>query len=200
MPTMTSTSLPTPTALPSTTPTEAPTSTPTATDELYRWICCDLTQLAENQGLTEKQKEFVTALMDAKYNTYFGQPVQFHSGIASYMCRTASTPACYVYLTQEIVFGDLNSDGIDDAVAITTLDEDNTLYDELAVFVNRNGKPHNVATIYVEWYSIIKQLRIDAGVITLDFFKHRETDSDSSPTQPETWHLKLMNGKLIRLP
>jgi hypothetical protein len=161
----------------------------------YLQFCCDPTQVAGRPDLSEEQKQFLIALLNSKQMTSSGQYLQLSSGVGGYTCDI-NGPLCTVYLTQEIAFGDLNSDGLEDAAAITTVDNGHSYIQELSVYINRNGKPYSLDTIRVEWRGVIKQLRIDAGVITLDFWSHKETDTDCCPTQAQTWHLRLMNGRL----
>jgi hypothetical protein len=152
-------------------------------------------------GLTVSQIEFLKTIRNARYVTSSGYRVHFTDGHTSYYCRGVNDLVCLAYLSQP-AFGDLNSDGVEDAVVIllTYGGSGSSIAFELAAVINRKGETYNISTIYLDDRAQINDLQIKGGIIVLDLFVHKPEDAHCCPTQHEIWRLKLTGDELTRLP
>ncbi len=95
--------------------------------------------------------------------------------------------------TDHIVFGDLNNDGQEDAVVILISRSGGTgTFRQLAVMLNSNGNPSNVANQNLGDRTAINSLTISSGVISVDM-----TPWDGGTGTRKTLNYKLSGNKLV---
>ncbi len=163
----------------------------------FRGECKPGDSLAEPGSLT------LAALQNAIYHsldwgTYKLVDGQYH--------RPPNVPGASsdAYLTQMIeptTFGDLNGDGIPDAVVFLSTQNGGTgHFREMAAVINRGGLPDNVSTISLGDRVVIEAAQIDAGVVTLQMRVQGPGDGLCCPSQAEVWRFRLEADSLVRLP
>ncbi len=97
-----------------------------------------------------------------------------------------------------VAYGDLNADGIEDAVVILqTHNGGNGDTKELAVLLNQNGQPYNVSTVDIGSMAAVEALQIQAGEIILTERTLGPNDPLCCPSQLTTLQFHLQNGQLI---
>jgi hypothetical protein len=81
-----------------------------------------------------------------------------------------SDSAYYVSLTNRMAYGDLDGDGIQDAVVILHSQTGGTAHyhNELAAVLNQNGEPRNVATVSLGDRVVVNSILINNGEITVN--------------------------------
>lgn len=109
-----------------------------------------------------------------------------------------------VYVTQliePVAFGDLNADGIEDAVVFLSTQNGGTgHFREMAAMINQGGNPVNVSTVSLGDRVVIEAAQIQAGVITLNMRVQGPNDGMCCPSQSVTWKYQLEGGSLVKLP
>ncbi len=112
------------------------------------------------------------------------------------------SPEAYLTrLIEPVAYGDLNGDGVPDAVVFLSTQNGGTgNFREMAAVINRDGSPDNVSTVSLGDRVVIESAQIDSGVITLNMRVHGPDDGLCCPSQFETWRYQLEAGSLIRLP
>ena len=97
--------------------------------------------------------------------------------------------------TEHIVYGDLNNDGQEDAVVILVSRSGGTgTFRQLAVVLNQNGTPNNIANQNLGDRTAINSLTIQSGVISVDM-----TPWDSGAGIRKTVNYKLSGNKLVEV-
>ena len=145
----------------------------------------------------------LTTLQNANYHSPDWGDYQLVDGLYH---RPPSAPgeSPEAYLTQMIepaAFGDLNADGLDDAVVFLSTQNGGTgNFREMAAVINRGGMPDNVSTVSLGDRVVIEAAQIQAGVITLSMRVQGPNDGLCCPSQLETWRFQLQAGNLVRLP
>lgn len=105
----------------------------------------------------------------------------------------------YVKLDQPICSGDVNGDGIGDAVVTLKSRSGGTgVVRCLAVVVNQQGRAVNVATRCLGDRERITGLRVEDGFIVADVVTHRPNDSACCPTLETTWRYQLVGNELLK--
>ena len=96
-----------------------------------------------------------------------------------------------------IAFGDLNTDGVDEAAAIIYESFGGTgNFAALVVFRNENGLPLFVTSTFIDDRAIINGLSIEENVILLDAVVHAFDDPGCCPQLPTTRRYALVNDQL----
>jgi len=97
-----------------------------------------------------------------------------------------------VRMSEYVAFGDLTGNGVDDAAVILITDPggSGTFFD-LAVMINKNGAPINIASIPLGDRVQIKSLAIQNGEIVVNQIAHGPDDAMCCPTQEETKRFSL---------
>jgi hypothetical protein len=95
-------------------------------------------------------------------------------------------------------YGDLNGDGAEDAaVILRTQNGGNMDTKELAVVLNQNGAPYNIATVELA-SAAVQSIQIQAGgIILLQGLTLGPNDPLCCPSQAMTWQFQLQNGQLV---
>jgi len=103
-------------------------------------------------------------------------------------------------LIDRVTFGDLDGDGVDDAAAIFESKRGGSgLFRELAVVLNQDGTPVNVASAYLGDRVGILSISIDHGVILLDMLVHGPYDPMLGPSVEKLFRYQWNGIALVPL-
>jgi hypothetical protein len=109
-----------------------------------------------------------------------------------------------VYTTRligPILYGDINADGVEDALVILSTQNGGTgHFIELAAVLNQNGNAINAATIFLGDRVVVESGRVENGVIILNMRVQGPNDGLCCPSQFVTWNYVLSSDQLIKLP
>ena len=145
----------------------------------------------------------LASLQNAQYRSPDWGEYQLENGIY-YRTPTAPGESAQIYTTQldeHFVTGDLNADGIEDAVAFLRTQNGGTgHFVELAAMLNQDGNPYNISTVSLGDRVIVESVQIVDGVIILAMRVQGPNDGMCCPSQLETWQFHLENNQLVRLP
>ncbi len=120
----------------------------------------------------------------------------FQSGADS-----ASVDFVSVVLGEQIVFGDLNDDGAEDAAVTIAVNYGGTgVFVSAAAVVNENGKPRHIASWLIDDRPRINDLKIQNGTIFVDAVIHGPNDPGCCPEQvvTQTYRLTASGLTLVR--
>jgi hypothetical protein len=112
------------------------------------------------------------------------------------------SPEAYTTRIQDpIVYGDINADGVEDALAIlNTQNGGSGHFIELAAVLNQNGSAYNVSTIYLGDRVVVESAKVENGAIILNMRAQGPNDGLCCPSQPVTWNFVLNGNQLMKLP
>lgn len=100
-------------------------------------------------------------------------------------------------LMEPFAFGDLNGDGLEDAVVILTLNGGGTgTFFYLVALLNQGGVPVQAAVASVGDRQVVNSLQIAEGKITLDFLTQGPNDGMCCPSQHKLRSYVLDNNTL----
>ncbi|HWP91457.1 MAG TPA: hypothetical protein VNN20_04590 [Thermodesulfobacteriota bacterium] len=103
-----------------------------------------------------------------------------------------------ISLDEQMQFGDVTGDRIEDAVVVLVTDTGgNGAFYDLAVVVDENGTPANIASTYLGDRVKIESIYIEAGKVTVSMVMHGETDPDCCPTLKVVKTYQLQGGNLV---
>jgi hypothetical protein len=179
-PTLTSTPVP-PTATPTVSATEtqiSPTATPTPlTLTVEQLRNATLTVMGYNQILR------TITLQDGKYQEG---------------TDPAQSEYVSIFLGEKIAFGDLNADGMEDAV-ITVAENygGSGVFVSVVAVLNQGGQPNAVATALIDDRPMINDLFIKNGEIFVDATIHDTNDAMCCPSLPSTRNYRLVENELV---
>ena len=142
------------------------------------------------------------ALRNAQYRSPDWGEYQLVEGVY-YRTPTAPGESAETYLTQldeRFVTGDLNADGVEDAVAFLRTQNGGTgHFVELAAMLNQGGNPYNISTVSLGDRVGVESVQIVDGVIILAMRVQGPNDGMCCPSQLETWQFRLDNNLLVQL-
>lgn len=145
----------------------------------------------------------MAALQNARYHSPDWGDYQLVDGLYH---RPGALPgeSSDIYVTQllePVAFGDLNGDGVPDAVAFLSTQNGGTgNFREMAAMIDQGGTPENVSTVSLGDRVVIEAAQIEAGVITLNMRVQGPNDGMCCPSQSVTWRYRLEGGSLVKLP
>lgn len=100
-----------------------------------------------------------------------------------------------------VLYGDLNADGLEDALVIlSTQNGGSGHFIELAVVLDQNGSPYNIGTIYLGDRVVVESGKVENGTIVLNMRVHGPDDGLCCPSQFVTWNFVLNGDQLIKRP
>ena len=116
-----------------------------------------------------------------------------------YEFETASVLSIRIY-DDKIAFGDLDNDKREDAVVILTSSGGGTgNFRELAVVLNKDGKPSYLTSKELGDRVIINSVTIKSGIITLDMVVHGPEDGLCCPSVKKIFKYKLSENQLSEI-
>lgn len=99
-----------------------------------------------------------------------------------------------------VLYGDLDSDGAEDAVVfLATQNGGSGHFVEMAAVLNANGNTSNVSTLSLGDRVVVESGAIQDGVITLNMRVQGPNDGMCCPSQLVTWTFRLENGRLVKI-
>jgi hypothetical protein len=102
-----------------------------------------------------------------------------------------------VMLTRYVAFGDLDGDGVGDAVAVLETDPGGSgIFFELVAVVASESGPHQVASASLGDRTDVEDLKLADGVIRLDLITHGPEDPLCCPTAREARRYRLIGDTL----
>jgi hypothetical protein len=106
-----------------------------------------------------------------------------------------------ITLVEPVAFGDVNGDGIEDGVVILNAHYGGSgIFKYLAVVVNRDGQPHNVASTFLGDRTVINAIDIlPSGEIHVDAIVHAPEDPLCCPSLARILRFQLVGEELIQL-
>ena len=103
-----------------------------------------------------------------------------------------------VMLSDQIVFGDLNGDGADDAAVVLITDPGGSgTFRHLCVVLNEKGSLQHVASQLLGDRVRVKSLSVKSGEIVVQMMTHGPRDAMCCPTFQVTRNYVLQEGKLV---
>jgi heat shock protein HslJ len=98
-----------------------------------------------------------------------------------------------------VIFGDLDGDGVEDAAVILVADPggSGTFYD-LAAVINRDGNPEHVATTFLGDRADIQAFSVESGQVVVDMITHGPDDPMCCPTQRVEQTYELQGDELMQ--
>lgn len=99
---------------------------------------------------------------------------------------------------EHIAFGDLDGDGIDDAVVVLTFEGPGSAAPQVLVAVtNRSGKGESTAVKGLGDNAVIKSITISGGLITVNMLTVGPNDSMADPKTPQVLKLEVKGNKFV---
>ena len=103
-------------------------------------------------------------------------------------------------LLDTVLYGDLDQDGVEDAVVFLATQSGGTgHFVELAAVLNSSGSPTNISTLSLGDRVIVEGGAVAGGLITLNMRVQGPSDPMCCPGQAVTWTFRLENGQLVKL-
>lgn len=131
----------------------------------------------------------VEVLKNATYKSEFvkaGQ-AQLTDGVYEEQAAPGSASKVTLTLSEHVVFGDFNADGLDDAVAVLVASGGGSgAFYTMEIFINRMGNPHHFHSVSLGDRIEVISLEIADYVVTVRMLTHGEGDAMCCPTQEET--------------
>jgi hypothetical protein len=136
------------------------------------------------------------------YSLFLNKKIKLTNGIYSEPPPEPEMAShCEVEIYKDkIALGDLNNDGKDDAAVIL----DSTcggsgLFRELAIVINRNGKPYYLTSKNLGDRVIINSVGIQKGEIILDMILHGPNDAMCCPSLHKIFKYKVIGNQILEI-
>ena len=152
---------------------------------------------------TQAQLELsATALENAEYQSIYTETITLQDGVyegAPFVEGGAARPR--VELIEPLIrLGDLNGDGVDDAVVVLVENSGGSgVFNYLAAVVDDAGEPSNVSTTLIGDRTQIKALQIVDGQIVLDIVTQGPDDAQCCPSLLVHQLYALENDELVQV-
>jgi len=105
----------------------------------------------------------------------------------------------HMELLSQRAYGDLDDDGVDDAaVLLATNTGGSGVFVDLAVVLDRGGKPQDAARFFLGDRVKPERVAINGGLIELALVVHGPDDPLCCPTERVVWRFRLVGSDLIR--
>lgn len=125
--------------------------------------------------------------------------VKLTDGIYRENSVPGSATKLIIMLSNQYAFGDLNSDGNDDAAVVLISDPGGSgTFFYLAAVINRSGTPGHVATEFLGDRIKVKTVTIQSGEIVIEMVTHDSGDPMPSPTKNITRKYILQGDRFIQ--
>jgi hypothetical protein len=123
---------------------------------------------------------------------------QLENGVYIEKYDETSASQLTIQLTDFVVFGDLDFDGDDDAVAVMyTNGGGSGGFLDLIAILNDNGEPRPAASQFLGDRANINAIAIDRGKITIDMITHGPNDPMCCPSLPVVLSFELLENELV---
>lgn len=158
------------------------------------------TTVAETQAVTAIPSQAAGLTEEVLRNSEFisptlGKAIRLVDGVFSGMVGEVDLQA---RLEPEIQFGDLNSDGVDDAALLLAENAGGTgTFVSLIVIFSKDGKYQQAPGITIDDRPIIDSMSISQGKVLVKGFVHGPNDPMISPTQGMTQEYSLVGDNLF---
>lgn len=104
----------------------------------------------------------------------------------------------FVQLGDQVAFGDLNYDGVDDAAVVLAINAGGTgVFTYLAAVLNVGGSPLHVASVFLDDRPQVNSLNIVAGEVIAQAIVHGPDDPGCCPSQPVEVGYRLYGNALV---
>jgi len=136
------------------------------------------------------------------YSSEFAGPgrVTLLDGVYQEPVMPGAATVTLVLLTEYVAFGDLNGDGVGDAVAVLETDPGGSgVFFELVGVVATDKGPRQIAAESLGDRTDIEGIAIDDGVVSIDLITHGPEDPMCCPTARERRSYRLVGDSLIPL-
>jgi|APFre7841882724_1041349.scaffolds.fasta_scaffold05865_5 hypothetical protein len=134
-------------------------------------------------GLSKQQLE------NAKYRLAYngGEPFVLKDGRNDKVPTRSADTTLRVAMAENVAFGDLNADGLQDAVVVLASNLGGTgTYMTLAAVENDNGQPYHTANVDLGDRTEVKALRVEGNLVTVDVVRVGPNDPACCPTEKAT--------------
>lgn len=112
-----------------------------------------------------------------------------------------SSLAYTTVMLEPVLYGDINADGLEDAIVFLNTQNGGTgHFIEMAAVLNLDGNPSNISTFYLGDRVVIESGVISDGLILLDMRVQGPNDPLCCPSQFVTWNFRLENGQFVQMP
>jgi hypothetical protein len=142
----------------------------------------------------------VEQLKNAEYQGIYQEPIQLTDGTYEgepFVEGGASRPT--VTFIEPYAFGDLNGDGVDDAVVLLVESSGGSgSFVYMAAVLNQGGKPENVDTVLLGDRAQVQSLTITDSQINVTLVTHGPDDPMCCPTQEAGQTYELQENKLVQ--
>jgi len=142
-------------------------------------------------------------LLSSTYRSPDWGEFQLQDGVY-YRTPPTSQESPEIYTTRyqgPIFYGDINTDGLEDALVIlSTQNGGSGHFIELAAVLNQNGNAYNISTTYLGDRVIVESGKVENGTIVLNMRVQGPNDGLCCPNQSITWSFVLNGSQLIKLP
>jgi heat shock protein HslJ len=140
-------------------------------------------------------------LKNAVYHGIYAEAIQLTDGLYEgepFVEGGASRPT--VTFTGAYAFGDLNANGVTDVVVVLVESSGGSgNFRYLAVVLNQEGKPENVATALLGDRAQVQTVTVDGADITVNAVAHGPDDPMCCPTQKVTLTYRFDGEQLIKV-
>lgn len=104
-------------------------------------------------------------------------------------------------LMSDSFYGDMNFDGlVDVGVILNTQNGGTGHFFELALMLDQNGSPYNVATVSLGDRVVVQSGNVQDGILTLTMLVQGPNDPLCCPSQHETRRFRLDGNRLVSVP
>lgn len=138
----------------------------------------------------------VRTLMNTTYSGIYDEPVTLTDGVY----EERDPPVNVRYRDNATLFGDLDGDGVDDAVVFLTDSGGGTAaFTYVAAQLNQNGQPFDAGAVMVEDRTQFRSASIQNGQIELEFTTRGPGDADCCPSHMVHKTYALQDGRLTEI-
>lgn len=187
---------------------------PPATPDLTARVHATLTAMAQNAPqstdtplpvlptATQVPALSLDLLRNGSYTSPDWGEFQLTDGIYYRTTPTSQeSPEAYTTIMLDtVLYGDLNSDGVEDALVFLATQSGGTgHFVEMAAVLNLDGSPSNISTLYLGDRVVVESGTIQDGLITLHMRVQGPNDGMCCPSQSVTWTFRLEDGLLVKI-
>jgi hypothetical protein len=155
------------------------------------------------EGQPENATLSQSVLLNSTYRSPDWGEFQLQDGVF-YRTPPNSLESAEIYTTRfhgPIIYGDINADGLEDALVVLGTQSGGTgHFIEMAAVIDQNGTAYNAATIYLGDRVVVEAGMVENDVIILNMRVQGPEDGMCCPSQFVTWRFVFNGEQLIKLP